>query len=181
MLVTSPNHATRTNRWSSRVLVGSPVKPAAEPARDTGAAAVEFALVSVLLLTLLFGIIQYAYFFFQSQGASATARETARLAAVGVSSCQNFEEAAIGRASANGTDLADDSYPTSDVSLTVRDPADSADRTVATAAVGDLAIVRVRWVPQKFGFPFVPFLSGDRVEVAQTRIERLDSPAVVSC
>jgi Flp pilus assembly protein TadG len=49
---------------------------------ERGAAAVGFALVSILPLTLLFGIIQYAYFF-QSQGACATTRAAARLAAVG--------------------------------------------------------------------------------------------------
>ena len=45
------------------------------PARgsDDGAAAVEFALVSVLLFTLFFGIIQYGYFFLQSSGAEHAA------------------------------------------------------------------------------------------------------------
>lgn len=45
---------------------------------DRGAAAVEFALVSVLLFTLLFGIIQYGFLFFQYQAAAATVHDAAR-------------------------------------------------------------------------------------------------------
>ncbi|MGH3990759.1 MAG: TadE/TadG family type IV pilus assembly protein, partial [Pseudonocardiaceae bacterium] len=45
---------------------------------DSGAAAVEFALVSVLLFTLLFGTVQYGYFFFQATAAEHAAREGAR-------------------------------------------------------------------------------------------------------
>ena len=146
---------------------------------DGGAAAVEFALVSVLLLTLLFGIIQYAFYFFQSQGASATARETARLAAVGVDDCTAFETAALGRADANGTDLADDSPPTPDVTLEFRDKA--TDAPVSEVNIGDLANVTVTWEPANFGFPFVPFLDGDMVEEAETRVESVGDDTVTSC
>ena len=58
---------------------------------DDGAAAVEFALVSLLLLTLLFGIIQYGYFFFQSTAAESAAREGARAAAVGIENCTTWK------------------------------------------------------------------------------------------
>ena len=56
--------------------------------QDDGAAAVEFALVSILLFLLLFGIIEFGIGFFTQQGAAAAAREAARRAAVGkVTSC----------------------------------------------------------------------------------------------
>ena len=51
---------------------------------DDGAAAVEFALVSVLLLLLLFGIIGFGLALYRQQAASHAAREGARLAAVGI-------------------------------------------------------------------------------------------------
>lgn len=143
------------------------------PRRDDGAAAVEFALVSVLLLTLLFGIIQYAYFFFQSQGASSTAREAARLAAVGVSSCGAFESAVLGRAQANGTDIA-----APDIALDMRD---SSGTPVGTTTIGDVAVVSITWTPQKFGFPFVPFLDGTMTADAETRVENVTTASVTSC
>ncbi len=50
---------------------------------EHGAAAVEFALVLVLLLTLLFGIIQYGFYFYSASTGSAAAREALRRASVG--------------------------------------------------------------------------------------------------
>src|SRR4051794_13686771 len=51
--------------------------------REQGAAAVEFALVMVPLLVLLFGAIQYGLYFWAMQGGSDIARSAARSAAVG--------------------------------------------------------------------------------------------------
>lgn len=144
--------------------------------RDDGAAAVEFALVSVLLLTLLFGTIQYAYYFFQSQGASATARESSRLAAVGVSSCGTFRSATQTRASDNGTSIA--SPDTSNIKLTVtKDEGNLGTK----AEPGDRAVVTITWVPQKFGFPFVPFLSGNQDSKAETRVENAGAMTGLTC
>jgi Flp pilus assembly protein TadG len=159
--------------------VGSLVKRAVEIESEKGAAAVEFALVSVLLLTLLFGIIQYAYFFFQSQGASSTAREAARLAAVGVSSCPTFEAAVLGRASGNGTDIADRTLPSADISLAMSNP--TSGDPVGVTSVGDVATISITWVPQKFGFPFVPFLNGSITSEAETRVESVTTASVTSC
>lgn len=72
--------------------------------RDDGAAAVEFALVSVLLLLLLFGIIGFGFALFRQQAASHAAREGARLAAVGVgtgrsvTTCAEFTDEVSDRA-----------------------------------------------------------------------------------
>jgi Flp pilus assembly protein TadG len=54
---------------------------------DSGAAAVEFALVMIPLLYIVFGIIQYGWYFYSMQtGTSATAEAVRR---VSVGSCQN--------------------------------------------------------------------------------------------
>lgn len=50
----------------------------ARAAHDQGAAAVEFALVSVVFFTLLFGMIQYGLFFNDSLGVREGVREAAR-------------------------------------------------------------------------------------------------------
>lgn len=52
------------------------------PRREGGAAAVEFALVLPILLLLIFGIIDYGMFFFDSIGMRQGAREAARSAVV---------------------------------------------------------------------------------------------------
>jgi Flp pilus assembly protein TadG len=51
--------------------------------REHGAAAVEFGLVLLPLMTLLLGLLQYGWYFYASQSASAAAREGARRVIVG--------------------------------------------------------------------------------------------------
>lgn len=50
---------------------------------DTGAAAVEFAIVSMVLILLLVGIVQFGYIFNQWQQIEHAAREGARWASLG--------------------------------------------------------------------------------------------------
>lgn len=50
---------------------------------DDGAAAVEFALIAVILFTLIFGAIQFGYAFFEYISVTHAAREGARWAALG--------------------------------------------------------------------------------------------------
>lgn len=58
---------------------------------DDGAAAVEFALVSTLLFSLLLGIIAFGFALYRQQSALHAAREGARLASVGVNDCGSFQ------------------------------------------------------------------------------------------
>lgn len=51
--------------------------------RENGTAAVEFALVLPLLIFLVFGLIQFGWYFFVSNSASGAAREAARRIVVG--------------------------------------------------------------------------------------------------
>ncbi len=59
-------------------------KPA--PGRDSGAAALEFALVVPVLLILVFGIIDYGLYFSNTLGARSGVREAARQGVV-----ENFD------------------------------------------------------------------------------------------
>lgn len=56
------------------------------PGDQRGAAAIEFALVSVVLIPILMGILQYGLFFHSSLNADQGVRETARMAVVQKSS-----------------------------------------------------------------------------------------------
>ena len=57
---------------------------------DRGATAVEFALLMVILLTLVFEIIQYGMYFYSMQTGTSAAREAVRRLSVG--DCQNMSE-----------------------------------------------------------------------------------------
>jgi Flp pilus assembly protein TadG len=54
-----------------------------EAKKEDGAAAVEFALIVGLLAILIFGLLEYGLAFWQVQNLRASAREGARVAAVG--------------------------------------------------------------------------------------------------
>lgn len=69
---------------------------------DRGAAAVEFALVAMPLLLILFGIIQYGFLFYQIQGAAAASKDAAHWAAEGIRDCDTWKESAYGRAQVYG-------------------------------------------------------------------------------
>ena len=56
--------------------------------REDGAAAVEFALIAGLLAMLIFGMMEYGLAFWQLQNLRASAREGARVAAIGGSGAQ---------------------------------------------------------------------------------------------
>jgi Flp pilus assembly protein TadG len=129
---------------------------------DDGAAAVEFALVSTLLLTLLFGIVQYGYYFFQSQSATSSAREGARLAAVGYDTCANFRTA-----------LGDRTQGITIKSYSVT--------YTPSAAAGNTVTVAITYTPTRFGFPFVPFISGDSTQKGTARVERVLLGEPTSC
>jgi Flp pilus assembly protein TadG len=65
--------------------------------RERGAAAVEFAIVSLLLFMLLFGMLGFGFYLYSRQSAVAAAREGARLAAVGINNCSDWKTIVINR------------------------------------------------------------------------------------
>jgi TadE-like protein len=132
-----------------------------EHARDSGAAAVEFAIVSLLFFYLVFGVLQYGFYFFQLQSGSAAARHGARLASVGIDpDCDAF----LGQVKDQVGSVA-----AADVTVTVafEEPAD--------VNVGESVTVTVTFPFTKFGFPFIP-LPGDTIsEQATARIEKVEN------
>jgi|GEM_PF-3322442 Flp pilus assembly pilin Flp len=79
---------------------------------DDGAAAVEFAIVSTVLLTLMFGVLQYGILFFQMLTAQHTAAEAASLARTAIiedadgdgNACEEWRAAVAGATTAPGVD-----------------------------------------------------------------------------
>jgi Flp pilus assembly protein TadG len=124
--------------------------PGARAGHESGAAAVEFALVSVLLFPLLFAIIQYGFLFFQLQGASATAHEAARLASLGISNCDTYGTSIKASADANGLNATNDAT----WSLSVAYP--NSTNVPTTAERFEPVDVTLTFTPTTFGLPFVP-------------------------
>ena len=113
-----------------------------------------FALVSVLLFTILFGILQYGFGFFQMQAVAATTQEAARLAAVGlyptafVDGCTAFGNAVAKRGEDNG-------LPRNSVDQVKVTWTDSVGNNLAER--GGTATVQIVVTPTDFHYPFIPF------------------------
>lgn len=137
---------------------------------DSGAAAVEFALVLVPFLLIVFGAIQYGIYFWALQGGSSAAREAARNAAVGQpESCTDFQ-----------TDVTNSINALVDGGVTVtRNYTNAAGQPVR---VGDDVEVRVNFRTQDFNFPFLPFINnGEVTQAATARVEYVPSLTIGDC
>lgn len=134
--------------------------------RDDGAAAVEFALISTfILLPLLFGLLQYGYFFYQSTGVEHGTLQAARAASL--SGAAGLEETVAAASPGVDEDM---------VTVAVCWEDENGDDAYSR---GDTLEVTVTWTPTRFALP-VPFLTGDLQESAATRVERVqdvDPPA----
>jgi Flp pilus assembly protein TadG len=129
---------------------------------DGGASAVEFALIMVPLLALLFGLIQYGLYFWAYQGGSDIARSAARLAAVGTpADCATFT-----------SDVTDQIGGMGDKSTAVvKRTYDKADPTKGVQ-IGDTVNVSVEFRSIDLHFPFVPFIDNGVVKsTAEARVD----------
>jgi Flp pilus assembly protein TadG len=128
--------------------------------RESGAAAVEFAIVSLLFFYLVFGVLQYGFYFFQLQSGSAAARHGARLASIGIPTggCTDF------------TDAVKEQVRTVDPAKVQVEPDFG-----TSPAIGDAVNVKVTFPITRFGFPFVPLPSGTIVEEASAVIEQVET------
>lgn len=126
--------------------------------KESGAAAVEFALVAVILLTLITGVIQFAIYFWAYEVGAHAAREGARQYAVnpcGGSTNVALIKSRVGSAAA--------SYPAGDPSATI------SGQTAGVIEVGDEATVTLEFKTHVIGglLPALPTIK----KVAVTRIE----------
>ncbi len=145
---------------------------------EGGAVAVEFALVLPFLLLIVFGSIQYGFYFYADQGGSDAARKAARLAAVGeYIDCSSFRSSIRSDIAGLGDE--------SGASIT-RSYQSDAGVTRATdgsnVLIGDYAVVRVSFTSFTFNFPFLPFVDDGRVTAtAKARVENLNDGKPTSC
>ena len=139
--------------------------PAPRRRSERGAAAVEFALVLPILLTIVFGIVQYGWYFYSVQAGSDVARDAARRAAVSDPiTCTDFLAAVR-------SSLApyQEATPTATVTRTY---VNSAGATKSPAAAGDYVRVEIGFQSYDFGLPFVPLPGSGYISVtAESRVE----------
>ncbi len=124
--------------------------------RDSGIAAVEFALILPVLMTMLFGIIQMASVFFTHSNMTTVARDTARRLAVGEFTVAQAEAAAT-------ANLIDWASGAATATARVPDPAVSADTDVQVQITVPIAQAGI--IDLAFDF------SGDLVVLATYREE----------
>ncbi|MCW2756104.1 MAG: hypothetical protein JWQ32_3515 [Marmoricola sp.] len=129
---------------------------------ERGNAAVEFALVMMPLLILLFGVIQYSIYFWAMQGGSDIARSAARIASVGTpADCASFKSAVLSQInSLTGTG----STATVTRSYTQQNP--------QVVTVGDTVTITIAFHSPDLQFPLIPFINhGVVTTTAQSRVE----------
>lgn len=143
--------------------------------RESGATAVEFALVLPFMLVIVFGIIQYGWYFYAMQSGTSAAGDAVRRLSVGA--CQvkadrdSFLKTGLG-AALNGTDVTTDSVKYTD----------AAGAASATPVVGGSATLTVAYPTLNLNFPFVPLPNDGVVTRTQTaRVESATAAAGVSC
>jgi Flp pilus assembly protein TadG len=125
---------------------------------EQGAVAVEFALISMLLFLILFGIIQYGLYFWASQNGSSVAREALRRASVGA--CNDTEL----------TTFVNSRISTASASRTFLDSTGSA--VAAPGVAGGTVEVTVTFPTYNLHLPFVPVPDGPTAtRTFQARLE----------
>ncbi len=134
---------------------------------EAGGSAVEFALLVVVFLTLLFGMIQYSLYFWSTQSAANAARDAARRAAVGQSCTQLTAQ------SQANTKMVESGYQ---VTRRYYKPEDTSFTTPVTAYTGANARIVITYQAVDLNFPFVPMIQDAKVrEVAVARVENYSS------
>lgn len=123
---------------------------------ETGAVAVEFALIAMLLFTLLFGILQFGLWFWCWQTGAHAAREAARFAAV--EPCDDAGIAGKASAALEGAPVTG-----GEPEISVETPAD--------VRVGDEITVSVHFTTVDLGF--FPGFDGIVDKSATSRVENV--------
>ncbi len=128
----------------------------------------EFALILLPFLTMLFGMIQYGLYFYSAQTGSATANEAVRQLSVG--NCQDSADLkafVTGRLGGAATGA-----PT--IATTYLDPGNTipASPAAQNVLIGGTVKLDLSFPTLNMHFPFVPFLSDSAVSrVVTARVE----------
>ncbi len=133
---------------------------------EGGATAVEFALVLVPMLVIVFGLIQYGLYFYSAQTGSNTVNATARQLSVGncqaSGALQSFVDGRLGAASTGPADV-DPTYFNVDGTEAA---------SLADVTIGGTLTLTIEFPTIDLNFPFVPFLNDAKVSrTVQARVE----------
>jgi Flp pilus assembly protein TadG len=137
-----------------------------------GAAAVEFALVLIPMLYLIFGLIQYGWYFYAMQSGSSAVGDAARRVAVGncqtVAQVQTLLKSHLGAATTASS--------ASNISTTVTYTNADGSPASSPGQIGGSVTVTATFPTLNMHFPFIPVPgSGDITRTNVARIEDLDS------
>lgn len=138
---------------------------------ESGAAAVEFALVLIPFLVLVFGLIQYGIYFFGVQAGSHAANSAVRQLSVG--NCQSAGALQTYLNNQLNDGNGDAQLSPSPLGVTYRTPANVTVSTPLPAtAVGGTVTLRFKFTTPNLKFPLLPYISDSSVtREVQARIE----------
>lgn len=126
---------------------------------EGGASAVEFALILIPILIILFGLIQYGLYFYSAQSGSQAANAAVRQLSVGncqnATAFQNYVNSQVGAAKSGAVTITK-VYKNPDGTTPGAPEA-------ANVGIGGTVKLTISFPTINLNFPFVPFLSDSKV------------------
>jgi Flp pilus assembly protein TadG len=139
---------------------------------ENGAAAVEFALVLIPMLILVFGLIQYGWYFYAMQSGSSAVGDASRRVAVG--NCQTVAQ--VQTLLKNHLGAATTASSASAITTTVTYTKADGTTMAAPGEIGGSVTVTATFPTLNLHFPFIPVPNnGDVTRTNVARIEDLSS------
>jgi Flp pilus assembly protein TadG len=140
---------------------------------QSGAVAVEFALILIPFLTLVFGIIQYGLYFYGAQSGSHAANSAIRQLSVGNCQTSGTLQTYLNDQLPNGLGDADLTSPNGVTYMSgTTPPVPVSPNTLPPAAVGGTVTLKFKFSTPNLHFPLLPFLSDSSVtRQVEARIE----------